>query len=119
MVILHLIALVYEVLYKNVFGMKDVDYAVDKMLHYKPMRHRGDVGAGSRKFFSYSCNRCLFILAYFNFRTIYYGIYFNFKIDICFLSKYAVQKSFCFVYFTAFNFKGKVLLWIHYLMMAR
>lgn len=51
-------ALVYEMLYKNVFGMKDVDYAVDKMLHYKPLRHRGEAGSGgSRKFFSYSCNR--------------------------------------------------------------
>ncbi|XP_026276838.1 uncharacterized protein LOC113205425 isoform X2 [Frankliniella occidentalis] len=50
-------SLVYEMLYKNVFGMKDVDYAVDKMLHYKPLRHRGESGSsGSRKFFSYSCN---------------------------------------------------------------
>ncbi|XP_034253965.1 protein ovarian tumor locus-like isoform X2 [Thrips palmi] len=50
-------SLVYEMLYKNVFGMKDVDFAVDKMLHYKPLRHRGEPGSGgSRKFFSYSCN---------------------------------------------------------------
>lgn len=50
-------SLVYEMLYKNVFGMKDVDFAVDKMLHYKPLRHRGESGScGSRKFFSYSCN---------------------------------------------------------------
>ncbi|KAK3922875.1 Putative bifunctional UDP-N-acetylglucosamine transferase and deubiquitinase ALG13 [Frankliniella fusca] len=54
-------SLVYEMLYKNVFGMDDVNYAVEKMLHYKPMRHRGDSGSsGSRKFFSYSCNRCSF-----------------------------------------------------------
>lgn len=48
-------SLMYDMLYKNVFGMKDVDYAVDKMLHYKPLRHRGESG-GPRKFFSYSCN---------------------------------------------------------------
>lgn len=50
-------SLVYEVLYKNVFGMKDVDIAVEKMLHYKPLRHRTESGSsGSRKVLTYSYN---------------------------------------------------------------
>lgn len=37
---IHIIALVYEVLYDGVYQLKDLSYAVDKMLHDKvPTNH--------------------------------------------------------------------------------